>query len=463
MLRLRMRGGRITKEKLQFIIDCIRQENIDKVHFTTCQTVQLHNLKPEQVSGLMLKALDCGIITWGGGGDYPRNVMASPLSGVEQGEYFDVMPYVQAAEDYLLGFIDNIKLPRKLKVGFSNSPANEAHVTFRDLGFAARIDGDFDVYSAGGLGNNPRMGVLVAEKVEPSKILYYIKAMLDTFVAYGDYENRGKARTRYMVDKLGVDGYRQAYTEKLQTVMEQEPGLELNIEPEDIHKTGSGESVEHNRIICQKQPGLFAVSYHPLGGIPEISALEKLNAVITGMEQVELRLTPNQGLYIINCTHDEAELVWAATEGGGENTFEHSVACIGSSVCQVGVRDSQKLLNTLVKEMRACGFEDGVLPVIHISGCPSSCGTHQIGQIGFHGGVKMIEKTAHPAFTLHVNGKDEQSEEQFGKQLGVILEADIPAFLKEVGELVQSAQTTYQNWISNHEEDLERTAAKYLK
>lgn len=48
---------------------------------------------------------------------------------------------------------------RKLKVCFSNSPANLPHATYRDLGFAARADGRFDVYSAGGLGNNPRFGV----------------------------------------------------------------------------------------------------------------------------------------------------------------------------------------------------------------------------------------------------------------------------------------------------------------
>ena len=36
----------------------------------------------------MEQALDAGIVTMGGGGDFPRNVMCSPLSGVEEGEYF---------------------------------------------------------------------------------------------------------------------------------------------------------------------------------------------------------------------------------------------------------------------------------------------------------------------------------------------------------------------------------------
>ena len=93
MLRLRLPGGRLDKEKLKFIVDSIDEYGIEKVHFTTCQTVQFHNLSAKTVCEIMEKAFDAGIITRGGGGDFPRNVMVSPLSGVEQGEYFDVMPY----------------------------------------------------------------------------------------------------------------------------------------------------------------------------------------------------------------------------------------------------------------------------------------------------------------------------------------------------------------------------------
>ena len=87
-------------------------------------------------------------------------------------------------DEYLMGIYPVAeKMPRKLKVAFSSSPSNLSHATYRDLGFAARPDGYFDVYSAGGLGNNPQFGVKVAEGVAPEKILYYIKAMWLTFRA----------------------------------------------------------------------------------------------------------------------------------------------------------------------------------------------------------------------------------------------------------------------------------------
>ena len=82
MLRLRLPGGRLSKEKLGFIAESIEKYHIDKLHFTTCQTRQLHNLNADAVCELAVAALDYGIVTRGGGGDFPRNVMVSPLSGV---------------------------------------------------------------------------------------------------------------------------------------------------------------------------------------------------------------------------------------------------------------------------------------------------------------------------------------------------------------------------------------------
>ena len=249
MLRLRMPAGRVTAEKLAFTARAIRQYQVGRVHFTTCQTIQFHDLDGPTTCAVMSDALDAGIVTIGGGGDFPRNVMCSPLSGVEKEEYFNVLPWAEAAGDYLMTFIKAEKMPRKLKVGFSNSPANLTHATYRDLGFAARADGLFDVYSAGGLGNNPRFGVKVAEGVAPAKILYYIKAMWLTFRAYGNYENRAKARTRYMQEALGgPEAYAAAFNEKLAEVFASGEDLDLDISPVETVKAGDGIAVSDRRV-----------------------------------------------------------------------------------------------------------------------------------------------------------------------------------------------------------------------
>ena len=244
MLRLRMTAGRVTKEKMAFTANVIREHQISRVHFTTCQTIQLHDLQPQTVSDIMNQALDAGIVTIGGGGDYPRNVMCPPLSGVEKDEYFDVSPWAEAAGEYLIQLITAKKMPRKLKVAFSNSPQNITHATYRDLGFAAADNGKFEVYSAGGLGLNPRFGVKVAEDAEPEMVLYYIKAMWKTFLAYGNYESRARARTRYMQEALGgPELYKKAFLEKLQEVMDSGEDLRIHASRRPVTKKGSSTKI----------------------------------------------------------------------------------------------------------------------------------------------------------------------------------------------------------------------------
>lgn len=216
-----------------------------------------------------------------------------------------------------------------------------------------------------------------------------------------------------------------------------------------------------SRILEQKQEGLYSVLYHPLGGCPDPAVFGRLYNVIENMEEVELRIAPDETLYIVNLTGTEAEKVLEATQDGAQTPFESSVACIGSAVCQAGVRDSQSLLAAAVKAVREADLPASALPRVHISGCPSSCGTHQIGQIGFRGGVKMIDKTACPAFEVCFFGCDRQGEERLGQSAGTMLQDDIPAFLVEVGREAAASGLPYASWEKENREKLLEIAGKY--
>nr|WP_297282915.1 nitrite/sulfite reductase [uncultured Agathobaculum sp.] len=463
MLRLRMPAGRVTRDKLAFVAQMLRTHTVPRAHFTTCQTIQLHDLDQDTVCAIMEQALDAGIVTMGGGGDFPRNVMCSPLSGVQKDEYFDTLPWAEAASNYLLGFIKAEKMPRKLKVGFSNSPANLTHATYRDLGFVARPDVKFDVYSAGGLGNNPRFGVKVGEAIEPTQILYYIKAMWLTFRAYGNYENRAKARTRYMVETLGgPENYAKAFHEKLDEVYASGEDLTLSVEPQTITKTGDGTTASGPRVLEQKQPGLYTVVWHPIGGQPAPETLCALSDLLQEMQDAELRLAPDEAAYIVNLTGAEAEKVLAATADSARSLFETSVSCIGGATCQVGMRDSQGLLAACVAAVREANLPDGALPQMHVSGCASSCGTHQTGSIGFRGASKLVDGKPQSAFTLFVGGCDQQGKEAMGRELGAILESKIPAFLVELGKTVAASGMDFAAWRESDPEGIDRIAAPYL-
>lgn len=462
MLRLRLAGGQVTKDKLEFISELCGKYDVSLAKLTTCQSIQLHNLEASDLCDMIESVWKAGMVSRGGGGDFPRNVMASPLSGVQEGENFDVLPYARETADYLMNFIKAVKFPRKLKVCFSNSSTNETHATFRDLGFVSRPDGKFDVYIAGGLGNKHKLGVKAAEGTEPSKVLYYAKAMVDTFVSYGNYTNRAQSRTRFLQDTLGIDGLKKAFLEKLDNAFKNEE-LDICPEPYIISKKDDGTRVSGRRVTAQKQTGLYAVFYQPAGGKIAPSKFRELYDLIKDMEDVELRITPEEGLYIINCNGAEAEKVLEATEDGASTIFETSVACIGNQICQVGVGDSQELLGMCIDAVRKENFADGVLPQIHISGCPSSCAAQQIAEIGFRGAIKQSPDGPKKAFAIYTGGCPYQGRENlsdFGKS--IIAEA-IPQFLVELGKIISGQNTTYDKWIKDNGQKLDELICKYAE
>ena len=462
MLRLRMAGGRLTLDRLKFLADAIQREHIHRVKLTTCEAIQLHDLSAEQLPGLMESAIGCGIYTRGGGGDNPRNVMCSPLSGVQPGEAFDVIPWAEKATEYLLSIARDIHMPRKLKVAFSNGVDDSVHSAFRDMGFMAQPDGTFSLRIAGGLGAaRPSMGVLVDEAVAPKDVLYYIQAMVDTFCAHGDYKNRAKARTRYMQDTLGPEGLKEAFLKNV-AARKAEGGLDITgLEaPADIARDNSG-TVDHPRAIPQRQSGMYAVKYHPIGGLLPVEKPRQLYELLKDIPGAEVRIAPNETLYVINLTAAEAEQVIGATADSAVTQFEHSVACIGATTCQQGVRDSQGVLRTLVEAVREAGIPDGALPKIVISGCPSSCAAHQAGAMGFQGGVKLVDKKPQPAFKMLLSGTDELGGARFGQEVGTVLEADLPALLVELGKAAAAAGQNWDQWSAGHAAERDAIIAKY--
>ena len=67
----------------------------------------------------------------------------------------------------------------------------------------------------------------------------------------------------------------------------------------EILKKGDGGKISSSRVIEQKQEGLYTVIWHPIGGMPSMESLVKLSETIENMEDVEIRLAPDETAYII--------------------------------------------------------------------------------------------------------------------------------------------------------------------
>ena len=61
---------------------------------------------------------------------------------------------------------------------------------------------------------------------------------------------------------------------------------------------------------------------------------------------------------------------------------------------------------------------------------------------------------------FYAGGDDRQGNETMGKEVGVILENDIPVFLTELGKAVEESGLSFDEWYTI--EKVEEIAKKYL-
>ena len=153
-----------------------------------------------------------------------------------------------------------------------------------------------------------------------------------------------------MQDSLGgAENYKKAYLEKLDEVFASGEDLDITVNVSSVSKQPDGNTPESSRVIAQKQEGLYTVIWHPIGGQPSVESFCRLAEYLAGIRDAEIRLSPDESAYIVNLTGKEAEKVLELTKDGAESLFETSVSCIGASICQIGLRDSQELLLSCVK------------------------------------------------------------------------------------------------------------------
>ena len=74
----------------------------------------------------------------------------------------------------------------------------------------------------------------------------------------------------------------------------------------------------------------------------------------------------------------------------------------------------------------------------------------------------MVDGAPKAAFILFVDGESRQGGEAMGREVGVLLEADIPAFLVELGRTVAGSGKDFDAWHRDDPQGVERLAAPYL-
>ena len=431
MLRLKAVGGELSTQNFKDLVDIMFKQNIPFLHLSTRQNYQLHEVDFDKVKSTIELCNNKEMYFRGGGGNTFRSILVSTYTGVDKKSNFDVIPYAKMIENEVF-FIDKaFDFGRKLKIGFSNSSDDEFVMAVQDMGFVAKeINGKkgFKVFAGGGMGRGSKIGHILLEFLPEEDLLKAVKAMIELFYDRGDRVNRMQARLRFLVEKIGIDGFRKLFLEYFnkETV---ENGI---IKPIDYANfipnltkfeiNNTDENYNQWIDLCVKETKfkdiVSLVLYVKNGDLSKEHA-QKLANLLDNINSPIVRATINQNLVIPMVHKSALPYIYEFLNNEIPEIVSESFsirgqirACVGSTVCMIGVQDSVSIADSIAVELdnlanlypqyRKIIFKEA--KNIRISGCPSSCAGIPVAPLGFIGLKKRINDVLTDCMQVYMGG-----------------------------------------------------------
>src|ERR687898_883501 len=222
MIRVKLPFGGITPEQMEAFADVVEKyAPLNKGHITTRQNIQLHHIPLRDAAKAIRELSDSGLSSREGCGNTVRNVTGDPWAGVCEGELFDPTPYVGAYVRYSVRPPPAQLMPRKVKTAFTATDEDRAITGIHDIAFIPRArDGvrGVEIRVGGGTSIMPRVAPTLYEFVELDNG-DYLKVSEAVFRIFDRQEwlrvNRARARIKVLIDKIGIDAFREQVEEEL--------------------------------------------------------------------------------------------------------------------------------------------------------------------------------------------------------------------------------------------------------
>jgi len=477
MVRVKVPAGEIFPDQLERLAQISEAFSIGSAHVSTRQNVQLHWIALEDVSEVMRGLAEVGLTSREACGNSVRNVMCSPLAGVCTQEVFDPTPYALATAKFLLRNPMNQSLPRKFKLNFT---CCEKHGMARivDIGLIPQkidIDGKtytgFKIFLGGGLGAQSFVGHQLEEFTPEEDLLYTIISVIRVYDRMGNRENMARNRMRYLVNELGWEKFQnivlkeRALVRVTQSVLVK---LELDKIPE-VHSKISISSDSPSKpegflrwiksnVIKQKQDGYNSVFLTLESGDVTANQLRAIAEITKDFSTEGRARTGFLQDIVFRWVKDEdlsklySKLLEVGLANAGALTMASVIGCSGTTSCNLALTNSHRIAKEIQRrflELKLDTDDDLRDATIKISGCPNSCGQHEIATIGFYGGGGRMGKEMYPLYTMSLGGRaDEQA------MLGLICmkvpaKRVIPTILKiiEIFKSEKKNGETLDSWI----------------
>lgn len=416
MLRARMPGGIIKPEQWLAIDEFAADNTIyGSIRLTTRQTFQFHGVLKPKIKGMHQMLNSIGIDSIATAGDVNRNVLctSNPIESVLHQQAYQwaakisehLLPKTKAYAEIWLDeqkvettevepILGEAYLPRKFKTTVVIPPQNDVDVHANDLNFVAIAENGqlvgFNVLVGGGLAMTHGDKGTYPRKAEDFGFigLEHVLAVAEHVVTvqrdYGDRVNRKNAKTKYTIDRIGVDVFK----------AEVEKRVGVKFQPSRAYEfTGRGDRfgwvegidgkhhltvfIENGRIL--DYPGKTLKT-----GVAEIARIHK----------GDFRMTANQNLIIAGvAAEDKARIEALARQHGLINDSvteqrKNSMACVSLPTCPLAMAEAERYLPTLVTYVeelltKHCVPDDHI--ILRVVGCPNGCGRAMLAEAGLVG------------------------------------------------------------------------------
>jgi sulfite reductase (ferredoxin) len=469
MCRVKLPMGGVTPDQMDAFGSVVEKyAPLNKGHVTTRQNIQIHHIPLPQMAELVREISAVGLSSREGCGNTVRNVTGDPWAGISEGELFDITPYAAAYVRYFVRHPTTQLMPRKVKTAFTATDEDVAITGIHDIGFIPRErDGvrGVEIRVGGGTSIMPRVAPTLYDFAELENG-DYLKISEAVFRIFDRQEwlrvNRARARIKVLIDKIGIDAFREMVEEELEGDWVGERDFSIDhltygIDEEASAPAAPAATVSPNgdrsafdrfreaNVRRQRQHGFNSVEVKIIRGDLTPEQFRGLGQIMREYTGGSARSTVQQN-FVLRWVRDEAlydvwqRLVDLGLGDAGADEISDVVSCPGTDSCKLGITSSMGLNRAVQERVEEMRITDPLTKRVHIkmSGCPNGCSQHHIANIGFYGASLKVGGRTMPAYIPHLGGNYEGGEVVYGHRL----KARLPA--KRVPDAVERWLRLYE-------------------
>lgn len=428
MLRCRLPGGIISPNQW-LSIDKFATENTlyGSIRITNRQTFQFHGILKGNVKPAHQMLAATGLDSLATANDVNRNVLCTS-NPVQSSLHQEAYEWAKKISEHLLPrthayaeiWLDKEKvattdeepilgetyLPRKFKTSVVIPPHNDVDLHANDMNFIAiaengRLVG-FNVLVGGGLamthGDKNTFPRLASEfgYIPIENTLAIAEAIVTTQRDWGNRTERKNAKTKYTLERVGVETFKQE--------VERRSGVTFEaIRPYEF--THRGDQIGWLKGVDDKWHLTLFIENGRLIDTPD-APLKTGVAEIAKIHQGDFRLTANQNLIVAGVPENKkANIEAIARRYGLINSQvtplrEHAMACVSFPTCPLAMAEAERFLPSFTDTLDSLMTKHSVNNehiVVRVTGCPNGCGRAMLAEVGLVG-------KAPDRYNLHLGG-----------------------------------------------------------